>query len=75
MTNEEIHNFINSRNGIVGGQELIDLLNTNDKPQIDHVKYDASKNKIYMWTRDGDSFEVTPLPYEEKSEEETHKIK
>lgn len=65
MTNEEIHEYINIRGGRLGGDEILAMVNTDDKPQIDHVKFEAGENKIHMWAKDGDHFEFTPIPYEE----------
>ncbi len=65
MTNDEIREYINIRNGYLGGDEIIAIVNTNDKPQIDHVLYVGHENKIHLWSRDGEHFEFTPIPYEE----------
>ena len=65
MTNDEIHEYINIRNGYLGGDEIIRIVTTSDKPQIDHVIYKPNENKIHLWSRDGEHFEFTPIPYED----------
>lgn len=65
MTNDEIREYINIRCGYLGGDEIIKIVNTDDKPQIDHVKYEVYENKIHLWSKDGEHFEFIPIPYEE----------
>lgn len=65
MTNDEIHEYINIRNGILGGDEITMIVRTDDKPQINHVKYEANENKIHMWDREGEHFEFSLMKYDE----------
>lgn len=65
MTNDEIREFINIRGGYLGGDEIGKIVTTIDKPQIDHVLYKKEENKIHLWSKNGDHFEFTPIPYEE----------
>lgn len=54
MYNWEIHNLINTYNGLLPSTEYLRICNTS--PQLNHIKYDPYEDIFELWSIDGDYF-------------------
>lgn len=54
MTNEQLHNYINVRNGELCRDELLTVLDITTQPQINHICYEDGKWN--MWSDTGEYF-------------------
>lgn len=61
----ELKKFIEDRNSYIGGDDLIKATSIEENPQLVGIEYKPFDNKYYMWDNDGNSYEFTPMPYEE----------
>lgn len=65
----ELKDFIEQRNGTLGGDDLLKATSPEENPQLNHILYDPFENKFKMWDKEGNYYEITPIPYEQAKEE------
>lgn len=54
MTSDEIEAFINSRYGELSSDEILELMDVDKNPQIDHIVFE--NNSWKMWDNTGREF-------------------
>ena len=54
MTSDEIEAFINSRYGELSSDEILELMDVDKNPQIDHIVFE--NNSWIMWDNVGREF-------------------
>lgn len=54
MTSDEIEAFINSRYGELSSDEILELMDVDKNPQIDHIVFE--NNEWRMWDNAGREF-------------------
>ena len=54
MTSDEIEAFINSRYGELSSDEILELMDVDKNPQIDHIVFE--NNSWRMWDNTGREF-------------------
>lgn len=54
MTSDEIESFINSRYGELSSDEILELMDVDKNPQIDHIIF--QNNEWIMWDNTGREF-------------------
>ena len=54
MTSDEIEAFINSRYGELSSDEILELMDVDKNPQIDHIIF--QNNEWIMWDNTGREF-------------------
>lgn len=54
MTSDEIESFINSRYGELSSDEILELMDVDKNPQIDHIVFE--NNSWKMWDNTGREF-------------------
>lgn len=54
MTSDEIEAFINSRYGELSSDEILELMDIDKNPQIDHIVFE--NNSWKMWDNTGREF-------------------
>ena len=54
MTSDEIEAFINSRYGELSSDEILELMDVDKNPQIDHIVFE--NNSWRMWDSTGREF-------------------
>ena len=54
MTSDEIEAFINSRYGDLSSDEILELMDVDKNPQIDHIIF--QNNEWIMWDNTGREF-------------------
>ena len=65
MFSWEIEKFLKERNYYIGGKDLNFILDTRQHPQINHIKFNPFDNSYEMWSKDGEYFHFTGMPYKE----------
>lgn len=64
MYPDEIRRFLEERNYLIGGDDLINILNIENSPQINSIKYDSFNNAYEMWDCYGNYYRFLVIPYE-----------
>ncbi len=64
----ELKEFIEQRSGTLGGDDLLKATSPEENPQLNHILYDPFENKFKMWDKEGNYYEITPIPYEQAKE-------
>lgn len=64
----ELKDFIEQRNGTLGGDDLLKVTSPEENPQLNHILYNSFENKFKMWDKEGNYYEITPIPYEQAKE-------
>ena len=54
MTSDEIEAFINSRYGELSSDEILELMDVDKNPQVDHIVFE--NNEWRMWDNTGREF-------------------
>ena len=54
MTSDEIEAFINSRSGELSSDEILEMMDVDKNPQIDHIVFE--NNSWKMWDNAGREF-------------------
>ncbi len=65
MYHWELKQFIEERDNYLGGDDLLKVISTIENPQLIGIEYKAFENKYYMWDKDGNNYNFTPMTYEE----------
>lgn len=65
----ELKEFIEQRGGTLGGDDLLKATSPEENPQLSHILYDPFENKFKMWDKEGNYYEITPIPYEQAKKE------
>lgn len=55
MTNEELSYYINSRNGELSSDEILNVVDTSKNPQLNHIEYENDLWKV--WDTSGNYYE------------------
>lgn len=65
MYPDELDYFINCRNKVLGGDDLLRAIDTNENTQINHIEYNPANKSYQMWDVDGRYYYFTAMPYAE----------
>ena len=65
MYSNEIANYINERNYLLGGDDLNNVIDINKNPQINRIIYHPFDMSYYIATNDNYEFNFKVIPYEE----------
>lgn len=68
MYSWEIEKFLKDRNYTVGGDDLINLIDTRKNPQLSHIEYNAGNGSYDMWDKEGNHYHFSAIPYNEAKE-------
>lgn len=61
----ELKQFIEERNKKLGGDDLLKATSIIENPQLIGIEYKPFENKYYMWDKEGNTYDFSPIPYEE----------
>lgn len=64
----ELKQFIEDREYYLGGDDLLKATSIQENPQLIGIEYKPYENKYYMWDRENNTYNFTPMPYEEAKE-------
>lgn len=64
MYSWEIRDLLKERNYQIGGDELAEIININNNPQIEYIRYFPMNNSYYMKDKFGEEFRFYAIPYE-----------
>jgi hypothetical protein len=62
MYTNEIRNIIRQNNNKLSKNDILRIINIKDNPQINHIKYEDNKYKL--WDIDGNYIEFEIIPYQ-----------
>lgn len=65
MYSWELKKFIEERGYYLGGDDLIKATSIKENPQLIRIIYKAFENKYYMQDNENNTYEFTPMSYEE----------
>ena len=65
MYPEEIRRFLEERNYLIGGDDLINIINIENSPQINSIKYNTFDNSYEIWDCYGNYYKFLVIPYED----------
>lgn len=75
MYSWEIGEFIKNRNGKIGGDDLLKIIDPKENPQIQKITYQPSNNTYYMKDNENNEFYFQAIPYEEAKQKGLVKTK
>lgn len=64
----ELKQFIEERGYYLGGDDLLKATSIQENPQLIGIVYKPFENKYYMWDKENNTYNFTPMPYEEAKE-------
>ena len=65
MYSNEINDFIKSKNNVIGGDDLLFLINSSNHPQISEITFHPENNTYTIKTNDNYIFNFYAMPYKE----------
>lgn len=66
MYPNELKRFIEDRNYLLGGYELLKAISIEENPQLSHIEYNPYENAYRMWDCYGNYYEFGAVPYKEQ---------